>query len=180
MCTCNRQAMLIGVFTLLLGLVAMGVMAGPGYQGPFGFGSMPSTEEIRAVDIAVGPDGSGLPPGQGTVAEGEAVYKAKCVACHGATGSEGPGPRLVGGTLPVTTIGSYWPYATTIFDYVRRAQPVDQPGSLTDQEVYAVTAWLLHMNKIITADVVMNAKTLPQVQMPNRHGFIPDPRPDVQ
>jgi mono/diheme cytochrome c family protein len=180
MYTSNRHARCAGWGGLLVVALTTVAMAGSGHQGPFGFGSVPSPEEIRAVDIAVGPDGAGLPSGQGTVAAGEAVYQAKCARCHGPTGTEGPSPRLVGGTLPVRTIGSYWPYATTIFDYVRRAMPIPNPGSLTDREVYALTAWLLHRNGIIGADAVMNAETLPRVRMPNRDGFIPDPRPDVR
>jgi len=152
---------------------------GPGYHGPFGFGSVPSEAEIKAQDIAVGPDGAGLPPGRGTVAAGEQVYKAKCVACHGPTGTEGPMDKLVGEKLPVKTIGSFWPYATTVFDYIRRAQPYDKPGSLTDEEVYALTAWLLFRNNIIPVDQVIDADTLPKVRMPNRDGFVPDPRPDA-
>ena len=148
--------------------------------GPYGFGSTPEAHEIVAIDIAVGPDGSGLPPGQGTVPEGEKIYQAQCASCHGATGVEGPRARLVGGELPVQTIGSYWPYATTVFDYIRRAMPIPLPGRLSDTEVYALTAWLLYKNQIIDANAVMNAETLPEVRMPNRHGFINDPRPDTQ
>lgn len=165
----------------IVGLLAAGAWAGggPGYRGPFGFGRVPSEAEVKARDIAVGPDSEGLPPGRGTVSAGEQVYQAKCMACHGPTGTEGPMDRLVGGTLPVKTIGSYWPYATTVFDYMRRAQPFNQPGSLTDDEVYALTAWLLFKNGIIAADQVIDAETLPNVRMPNRDGFVLDPRPDV-
>ena len=179
MYTSRRRAQIVGIMLTIALLLASVAVAGPGYRGPFGFGSVPSTEDIRAVDIAVGPDGEGLPPGEGTVGEGEAVYQAKCAACHGPTGTEGPRDRLVGGELPVKTIGSYWPHATTLFDYIRRAMPIPQPGSLTDHEVYAVTAWLLYMNKVIDAERMMQATTLPQVRMPNRDGFVPDPRPDV-
>ena len=181
MCTwAKRQTRRIGVIVLLTGFLASVAMAGSGFRGPFGFGSAPSPEEVAAVDIAVGPDGAGLPPGQGTVAEGAELYQAQCAKCHGATGTEGPRPRLVGGALPVKTIGSYWPHATTLFDYIRRAMPIPNPGALSDSEVYALTAWLLHQNQIIAADAVMHAETLPQVQMPNRDGFIGDPRPDVR
>jgi S-disulfanyl-L-cysteine oxidoreductase SoxD len=170
------------VMMVIAGVIAPVVAAagGPGYRGPFGFGRVPGEGEIAARDIAVGPDGEGLPPGRGTVSAGEQVYVSKCAACHGPTGTEGPMDRLVGGTLPVKTIGSYWPYATTVFDYIRRAMPFDRPGSLTDQEVYAVTAWLLFKNQIIAADQVIDAQTLPQIRMPNRDGFVPDPRPDVE
>jgi cytochrome c len=140
---------------------------------------VPSEAEIKARDIAVGPGGENLPPGRGTVSTGEQVYLAKCVGCHGPTGTEGPRDKLVGEKLPVKTIGTFWPYATTVFDYIRRAQPFDKPGSLMDEEVYAVTAWLLFRNQIIAADQVIDADTLPKVRMPNRDGFVPDPRPDV-
>lgn len=149
--------------------------------GPYGFGSLPETEEIAVIDIAIGPDGSGLPPGQGTVSEGGDIYQVQCASCHGATGTEGPRAQLVGGKLPtLKTIGSYWPYATTVFDYIRRAMPIPTPGGLSDSAVYALTAWLLNQNQIIDADAVMNAATLPRVRMPNRDGFIDDPRPQLQ
>jgi mono/diheme cytochrome c family protein len=165
----------------IVGLLGAGALAagGLGYHGPYGFGRVPSETEIKARDIAVGPDGAGLPAGRSTVSAGEQVYQAKCVACHGPTGTEGPMDKLVGEKLPVKTIGSFWPYATTVFDYIRRAQPFNKPGSLTDEEVYALTAWLLFKNKIIAADQVIDAETLPKVRMPNRDGFVPDPRSDV-
>jgi S-disulfanyl-L-cysteine oxidoreductase SoxD len=177
----SRMVQRAGGLVVIVGLLGTGAWAagGPGYRGPLGFGRVSSETEIRARDIAVGPDGAGLPPGRGTVSMGEQVYQAKCVACHGPTGAEGPMDKLVGEKLPVKTIGSFWPYATTIFDYIRRAQPFNHPGSLTDDEVYAVTAWLLFKNKIIVVDQVIDAETLPKVQMPNRDGFVPDPRPDV-
>jgi S-disulfanyl-L-cysteine oxidoreductase SoxD len=134
--------------------------------------------EIAGWGISIPPDGTGLPPGSGTPEQGAVVYAQKCQACHGEKGSGKPNDQLVGGygTLaspsPVRTIGSYWPYATTVFDYVRRAMPYTQPRSLTGDEVYAVTAYLLHLNGIIGAQDAMNAQTLPQVQMPNREHFI--------
>ena len=152
---------------------------GPGHHGPFGFGSVPSEAEIKARDIAVGPDGEGLPPGWESVSAGEQVYQAKCMACHGPTATEGQLDKLVGEKLPVKTIGSFWPHATTVFDYIRRAQPFDKPGSLSDEEVYVLTAWLLFRSQIIPADQVIDAGTLPKVRMPNRDGFVPDPCPDV-
>jgi mono/diheme cytochrome c family protein len=181
MSRCSRIVKMVGVMAVIAGMLASVAWTGggPGYHGPFGFGSVPSEAEIKAKDIAVGPDGEGLPPGRGTVAAGEQVYKAKCVACHGPTGTEGPMDKLVGEKLPVKTIGSFWPYATTVFDYIRRAQPYDKPGSLTDEEVYALTAWLLFRNNIIPVDQVIDADTLPKVRMPNRDGFVPDPRPDA-
>ena len=134
--------------------------------------------QIAGWDISVGPDGVGLPPGKGKAATGAAVYEQKCQTCHGAKGAGQPNDRLVGGqgTLasktPVRTIGSYWPYATTVFDYVRRSMPYIQPQSLTSDEVYAVTAYLLSLNGIIGEGDEMNAQTLPKVKMPNQANFI--------
>jgi S-disulfanyl-L-cysteine oxidoreductase SoxD len=177
----SRMVQRAAGLAVIVALLAAGAWAagGHGYRGPFGVGRRPGAAEIKARDIAVGPDGAGLPAGRGTVSVGEQVYQANCVACHGPTGTEGPMDTLVGETLPVKTIGSFWPYATTVFDYIRRAQPFNQPGSLTDDEVYALTAWLLFRNQIITADQVIDAETLPHVRMPNRDGFVPDPRPEV-
>ena len=147
----------------------------------FGFGSEASAARVAAWDIDVKPDGEGLPPGRGTVAEGEAVFRLHCVACHGATGTEGPYDRLVGtepwGDAPTTrTVGNYWPYATTLYDYIRRAMPQLTPGLLTPDETYAVIAYLLHLNEIVPADAVMDAETLPQVRMPARDRFVDDDR----
>ena len=154
-------------------------------QSPkYGLGRAPTLDEIRAWDVAISPDGKELPTGTGTVADGSKVYAAKCAACHGKTGKEGPNDVLVGGqgslstAKPVKTIGSYWPYATTVWDYINRSMPFDKPGSLSADDVYAVTAYLLSLNGIIREGDVINAKTLPQVKMPNRNGFIGDPRPD--
>lgn len=152
----------------------------------YGLGRPATEAEISAWNIDVAPSGAGLPPGQGTVPQGRQIYAAKCAKCHGPTGVEGPSDRLVGGqrtlatSQPIKTIGSYWPYATTLYDYIRRAMPFDAPQSLTPDDIYAVTAWLLHENGIIATDAVMNARTLALVEMPNRHGFVPDPRPDVR
>ena len=150
-----------------------------------GLGRQATEAEIRAWDLDVSPTGEGLPAGKGTAQEGARLFAAKCASCHGVTGAEGPAPRLVGGqnTLatknPVKTVGSYWPYATTLYDYIRRAMPFTAPQSLTPDEVYAVTAWILAQNGIIKGNAVMDAQTLPNVRMPNRAGFVPDPRPDV-
>jgi mono/diheme cytochrome c family protein len=147
------------------------------------FGQSVAPADIAAWDISIGPDGAGLPPGRGTVAQGEIVYANKCQACHGEKGAGKPNDQLVGGfgTLapdkaPVKTVGSYWPYATTLFDYVRRAMPWDRPKSLTDDEVYAVSAYILNLNGIIGRDDAIDAQSLPKVRMPNREGFIPFPR----
>jgi cytochrome c len=146
-------------------------------EGP-NLGREATPAQIAGWDISVGPDGAGLPPGRGTPAAGATVYEQKCQACHGARGAGQPNDRLVGGqgTLasktPVRTIGSYWPYATTVFDYVRRSMPYIQPHSLSNDEVYAVTAYLLHLNGIIGEGDEMNAQALPKVKMPNLPNFI--------
>jgi S-disulfanyl-L-cysteine oxidoreductase SoxD len=159
-----------------LALVAAGCAAAQ-VETP-NLGRVATAAEVAGWDISVGPDGVGLPPGGGTAVKGAAVYEQKCQACHGAKGAGQPNDRLVGGqgTLasktPVRTIGSYWPYATTVFDYVRRAMPYVQPQSLTNDEVYAVTAYLLHLNGIIGESDEMNAQTLPKLTLPNRENFI--------
>jgi len=146
-------------------------------------GRTPTKEEIQAWDISVGPDGKGLPPGQGTAKDGAPIYAAKCAVCHGPAGEGAKiGPRLVGGTAdletlttlrPVRSIGGYWPYATTVWDFINRAMPRGQGGTLTATELYALTAWILAKSNIIKEDDVLDAKTLPKVQMPNRNGFVP-------
>ena len=150
-------------------------------DGPFGFGRDATDDEILAWDIDVDPSGAGLPAGSGDVASGESVYLRQCSACHGRNGEgvEGLSGALI---LPYDpdapwppvprTVGNYWPYATTLFDYVRRAMPSNAPGSLTADEVYAVVAWLLHQNGIVAADAVMDAQTLPAVRMPARDRFV--------
>ena len=142
------------------------------------FGQPISPADAAAWDISVGPDGAGLPPGSGTPAQGAVVYAEKCAACHGDKGEGKTNARLVGGQITgngpvVKTVGSYWPYATTLFDFTRRAMPWTAPKSLTNDEVYAVTAHILRLNGIIGDNDVIDAKTLPQVKMPNRDGFIP-------
>jgi cytochrome c len=151
----------------------------------YGVGRTPSPEEIRQWDSSVAPDGTGLPEGRGTAAQGREVYSNRCSKCHGAKGEGGDSVALVGGqgTLkspkPLRTVGSYWPNSTTIWDYVNRAMPFKNPGVLSHDQVYAVTAYLLFMNGIIAESAVMDAHSLPKVQMPNRNGFVSDPRPDV-
>jgi len=146
-------------------------------QGP-GLGRAASAEEIKAWSISIPPSGAGLPAGSGSVKQGAAVYAAKCQSCHGANGAGKPADALVGGqgtlasTNPVRTVGSYWPYATTLFDYTRRAMPLTNPMSLTGDETYAVSAYILHLNGIVAENAEMNARTLPQVKMPNRDGFV--------
>jgi S-disulfanyl-L-cysteine oxidoreductase SoxD len=147
-------------------------------EGP-DLGQPASLQGIAAWDISVAPDGAGLPPGSGTPQQGEKVYAARCVGCHGERGSGKPNDQLVGGIgslpgdQPVKTVGSFWPYATTLFDYVRRAMPLNAPKSLSNDEVYAVAAYILALNGVIGADDTMNAETLPLVKMPNRDGFVP-------
>jgi S-disulfanyl-L-cysteine oxidoreductase SoxD len=141
------------------------------------FGQPISPADLAAWDVSVGPDGVGLPPGSGTPAQGAVVYAQKCSACHGDKGEGKTNTRLVGGQITgpepaVKTVGSYWPYAITVFDFTRRAMPWTEPKSLTNDEVYAVTAHILRLNGIIGENDVMDAKTLPQVKMPNRDGFI--------
>ena len=147
------------------------------------FGQAVTPADIAAWDISIGPDGAGLPAGRGTAKQGEGIYTAKCQACHGEKGAGRPNDALVGGmgTIAadrpaVKTVGSYWPYATTLFDYIRRAMPWAETKSLTDDEVYAVSAYILHLNGILGADDVLDAQSLPKVKMPNRDGFIPFPR----
>src|SRR5215471_21784408 len=144
-----------------------------------GFGRPATADEIKAWDIAISPDGTGLPAGGGTAAQGAVVFRQKCAMCHGVTGTEGPAEKLVGrdprqgfpfGRDPslVRTIGNYWPYATTLYDYIHRAMPLNAPGSLEPDEVYGAVAWLLWRNEIIPDTMVVNARTLPRVVMPAR------------
>ena len=155
-------------------------------QSPkYGVGRAPAPDEIRESSSAIAPDGAGLPEGSGTPTAGREIFLASCARCHGDKGEGNIGPRLVGGqgslatARPVKTVGSFWPYATTVWDYINRAMPFDQPGRLKPSEVYALTAYLLNLNGIIGPSEVMDAKTLPKVKMPNRDGFVADPRPDV-
>ena len=154
----------------------------------FGFGRTPTASEIAAKNITVMPDGTGLPAGKGTAKNGEALYKDKCAVCHNdhGEGRQGQYPALVGGkgTLntpkPKKTVGSYWPYATTVWDFINRAMPFDNPRELSPDEVYSVTAYILYLNGIIDKATELNEKTLPKVIMPNRNGFVLDPRPDIK
>jgi S-disulfanyl-L-cysteine oxidoreductase SoxD len=154
--------------------------------GSLGIGRVATPPEIAGWDIDVRADGQGLPPGEGTVREGKKLFAATCAVCHGAEGEGKPADQLVGGfgtlatSKPLRTVGSYWPYSSTLFDYVRRAMPFNSPQSLTADQVYAISAYILYLNNIITQDAVLNATSLPKVEMPNRNGFTrPDPRPDV-
>jgi S-disulfanyl-L-cysteine oxidoreductase SoxD len=154
---------------------------------PYGLGRPASAADFAKHDYLVGPNGTGLPTGRGTATKGRAIYLQSCAACHGMRG-EGTNeyPALVGGQSslksnnPLPTVGSYWPYATTVWDYVNRAMPYQNPGTLKPNEVYALTAYLLAINGIVSPDFELNERTLPAVKMPNRDGFVPDPRPDVK
>lgn len=155
-------------------------------QSPkYGLGRAPTAEEVRAWNITVFPDGRGLPEGSGTAVEGKDVYERRCQRCHGTEGKGGDEAPIAGGKgtiatpKPLRTVGSYWPYSTTLFDYIRRAMPFKDPGMLTANQTYAVAAYILQLNGIVGANEAMNAKSLPQVKMPNREGFIADPRPDT-
>ena len=173
------------VLIVLMGMPFSAAGEGRGYH-EFHLGEIATDEEVQSWDIDVGPDGAGLPEGSGTVLAGVTVYARHCASCHGAMGMEGPMPKLVGGqgtlasSQPVKTIGSYWPYATTLFDYINRAMPFTAPQSLAPNDIYAVVAWLLFRNGLIDEDTVMNKETLPQVRMLRQSGFVSDPRPDVK
>ena len=177
-----RKDVVAGAMVLTLKLVAISVHA---QTGQYGIGRRPTPEEIAAADTAVGPAGVELPPGSSSASRGRSVYASRCATCHGANGKEGPNDVLAGGqgTLgtakPVRTVGSYWPYATTLFDYIRRAMPYMTPGVLTDEDVYGVTAYVLFLNGLVGEQDVLDAKTLVALRMPNRDGFAVDPRPDV-
>jgi len=163
-------------FSAIMFVLGLGLGVAIAADGP-GLGKPITESDLRLWDISILPDGTGLPPGSGTPAQGARIYLAKCLACHGETGKGGINAALVGGA-PITGVDSqkfianFWPYATTVFDYIRRAMPWQQPRSLTDEEVYALTAYILALNKLIGENDTMNAQTLPKVKMPNRDGFI--------
>ena len=173
----------------LAGLLGLGAPArGQPANDTYGFGQPASREDLARFFSSM-PDGSGLPAGSGSAERGKAVYDANCMACHGANLEGGVGDRLIGGrgTLPgdnpakapVKTVESYWPYATTLFDYIKRAMPLTAPQSLSDDDLYAVTAHILARAGIVGNDATLDAKSLAAVRMPNRDGFIPDPRPET-
>lgn len=160
-------------------------LAGPASAEPLGIGRPATPEAVATWDIDVRPDGQGLPPGHGSVRDGAALYAARCAGCHGTRGEGAAAEALAGGQgslaspKPLRTVGSYWPYATTLFDYVRRAMPFDAPQSLSADETYAVSAYVLHLNGLLSEEASLDAAALPRVAMPNRDGFTADPRPDV-
>ena len=170
-------------------LVSSAIAGSSAQAQAFDFGTTPVAAELAAIDIDVSPDGTGLPAGSATAVKGEKVYAEKCAACHGdklqgvkaAGGAALIGGRgTVGSAKPKKTVESYWPYATTLFDYVRRAMPLNKPGSLSADEIYAVSAYILSQGNIIQSNFVLDAKSMPKIAMPNRDGFISDPRPDVR
>jgi len=155
-------------------------------QSRYGMGRAATPAEIAGWNIDVGGEGSSLPAGSGSVSHGSEVFEQQCAACHGPKGEGGVGDRLVGGqgtlatSRPVRTVGSYWPYAPTLFDYIRRAMPQNAPQSLSNDDVYAVSAYILSLNGLLPADATLDAKSLVAVKMPNRNMFVGDPRPDVK
>jgi len=180
----SRSAKLVyGAVVLTAALAALPAVA---KVGEYGIGEPATPEEIAGWDIDIRPDGKGLPPGSGSVEDGEMLYEEKCASCHGSFG-EGVGryPVLAGGegTLtderPDRTVGSYWPYASTLWDYIHRAMPFPQPQSLTDEEVYAITAYVLNLNDIVDDDFVLTQDNLASIEMPNKDGFFFDDRPDT-
>lgn len=171
-----RPKVVAGLFVIVTSLV-------PSAYAEYGIGTPLSESDVAAWNIDVAPDGRGLPEGSGDVVTGAHVFAAQCAACHGAQGQGLIGDALVGGrgTLasakPKRTIGSYWPYATTLFDYIRRAMPYNAPESLSADDVYALCAFLLNQNGVVPANTRLDARSLPAVRMPNRDGFVADPRP---
>jgi S-disulfanyl-L-cysteine oxidoreductase SoxD len=153
--------------------------------GYYGYGSAPTPAQIAGWAITARPDGEGLPPGRGDVDHGADVYADQCAACHGTFGEgEGRYPKLTGGSLagdrPEPTVGTYWPYATTLFDYINRAMPFPSPHVLSADDVYAITAYVLSVNNIVDGKFVADRNSLPKVKMPNRDAFLwKDPRPDT-
>lgn len=155
-------------------------------QSPYGIGRPATAAEIAGWNIDIGRDGSNLPDGRGSVSQGREVFAQQCASCHGEKGEGGLGDRLVGGQdtiatpKPIRTVGSYWPYATTLFDYIRRAMPQNAPQSLSNDDVYAVSAYILNLNGVVAADAMLDSKSLAGINMPNRDKFVGDARPDVK
>ena len=173
-------------YAALLTAVALTAAASAQSQGPYGIGRAATSAEIAGWNIDIDRHGDNLPPGSGNVSHGHEVFDQQCAACHGANGEGGVGDRLVGGqgTLatakPIRTVGSFWPYAPTLFDYIRRAMPQNAPQSLSNDDVYAVSAYILNLNGLLPADATLDAKALSAIKMPNRDRFVGDPRPDVK
>ena len=167
-------------------LLALGGANRAQAQSAYGIGRTATPAEVAGWNIDIDRDGSNLPPGSGSVSHGHEVFDQQCASCHGAKGEGGLADRLVGGQgtiatpKPVRTVGSFWPYAPTLFDYIRRAMPQNAPQSLDNNEVYAVSAYILNLNGLLPADATLDAKTLGAIKMPNRNMFVGDPRPDVK
>ena len=185
MSSCHRRAACHAVVLAAVALAASARAQQPHPPGYYGYGTAPTAAEIAGWAIAVRPDGQGLPPGSGNVDRGASVYVDQCAACHGTFG-EGAGryPKLTGGSLggdrPEPTVGTYWPFATTLFDYINRAMPFPSPHVLSADDVYAITAYILNVDNIVDNDFVADRNSLPKVKMPNRDAFIwRDPRPDT-
>lgn len=187
MSTLNRT---IGAACLALALVPLPAFSQSPGDIRLGFGTPVTQTELNKY-FSIPPSGRGLPPGSGTPEQGRVVFNTNCALCHGDKLQGNPKPgfggdKLIGGrgslasTNPVKTTESYWPYATTLFDYIKRAMPFSAPGSLTDDQVYSVVAYILAEGHVIDANAVMDATTLPKVKMPNRDGFVPDPRPEIE
>jgi len=171
-----QKPSLLSISTLLvLGVAALSAQT-------YGVGREATAEEVAAWDVTIGPEGRELPAGSGTAKDGAQVYEVRCKECHGEDGVGGDQAGLVGNpeqlkqAPPIKTVGSYWPYATTLFDYTRRAMPFEDPGTLSADQVYAVTAYVLHLNGLVAEDDVLDRDSLPNVVMPNRDGFVRDPR----
>lgn len=162
---------------IVLGFSAVSVVGDTTTAETLSIGRAATPADIARWDIDIGPDGAGLPPGNGDARRGASVYAERCAGCHGTNGRKGR-DKLAGppGDRTTKTVGSFWPYATTLFDYIRRAMPPAAPGSLSDADVYALTAYILTLNAIITPDHEMNAESLPKVSMPARGRFVPDNR----
>jgi cytochrome c len=177
-----RRELCIAAFAV----VALAFATSARAQSPYGIGRAATPAEIAGWNIDIDRYGNNLPPGSGSVRHGREVFDQQCAACHGAKGEGGVGDRLVGGqgtltTLdPVKTVGSYWPYAPTLFDYIRRAMPQNAPESLSNDDVYAVSAYILNLNGLLPAEATLDAKALSAIKMPNRNMFVGDQRPDVK
>jgi hypothetical protein len=174
------------LYAAMLAVVVLAGATSAQAQGRYGIGRPATSAEIAGWNIDIDRHGNNLPPGSGSVSHGREVFDQQCAACHGANGEGGVGDQLVGGqgTLaskkPIRTVGSFWPYAPTLFDYIRRAMPQNAPESLSNDDVYAVSAYILNLNGLLPADATLDAGALSAIKMPNRDKFVGDPRPDVK
>jgi cytochrome c len=170
----------------ILAVMMFGLSVHAHAQSRYGIGRAATEAEVKGWNIDVDRNGTNLPPGSGSVKHGNEVFDQQCASCHGAKGEGGLGDQLVGGQgtiatpKPVRTVGSYWPYAPTLFDYIRRAMPLNAPQTLSDDDVYAVSAYILNLNGLVATDAALDAKTLSAIRMPNRNMFVGDSRPDVK